>query len=174
MDTASKKKLQRCPNCGYNPLRPSFVDRTFEYGTEEDERITIHAHLVPIEVCDQCGESYCGPEAARVEHAAICRLLGLPTPDEIVRLRERLRLSQAKFADLTGIGEATISRWERGLMLPNRAMARYLQLLDRNPANVRLLETLAESVPSAVPASDKSPAVEAAPINEFARDESES
>jgi HTH-type transcriptional regulator/antitoxin MqsA len=115
------------------------VDRTFEYGSEEDERITVQAFHVPIEVCDGCGESYSGPEAAKVEHEAICRILGLPTPSEIVGLRDRLGLSQAKFAHLTGIGEATISRWERGLMLPNRAMARYLHLLDHNPANVTLL-----------------------------------
>jgi DNA-binding transcriptional regulator YiaG len=44
---------------------------------------------------------------------------------------------------LTGIGEATISRWERGRILPNRAMDRYLRLLDRNRANARLLKTFA-------------------------------
>jgi hypothetical protein len=41
------------------------------------------------------------------------------------------------------IGETTILRWERGRILPNRAMDRYLRLLDRNRANVTLLKTFA-------------------------------
>ena len=56
--------------------------------------------------------------------------MALPTPSEIVALRERLGLSQSELAALTGIGKATISRWERGRILPNRAMARYLSLLE--------------------------------------------
>ncbi len=151
------EKQLRCPLCGHSPLRPAFIDRTFEYGNEEDDRITVHAHQVPIEICDGCGEGYSGPAAARVEHEAICRILGLPTPAEIVSLRERLGLSQAELAQLTGIGKATISRWERGRMLPNRAMARYLWLLDRNPTNVALLEGVGEGPgqqPDSPPASD--------------------
>ena len=77
----------------------------------------------------------------RLQHAAVCRALGLLTPAEIQAIRERLGPTQAEFAQLTGIGEATISRWERGRILPNRAMDHYLRLLDRNRANVALLKT---------------------------------
>jgi putative zinc finger/helix-turn-helix YgiT family protein len=156
--TPVNKKL-RCPLCGHFPLRPVLEDRTFDYGTEEDDRVTVHALQVPLEVCDGCGEKYSGPEAAKVEHAAICRTLGLPTPAEIIALRERLSLSQAEFADLTGIGKATLSRWERGRLLPSRGLARYLQLLARNPRNLDLLKELtAESNPS--------PAVPDPPVSE--------
>jgi len=112
---------------------------------------------VPIEVCDRCGEHYSGPEAAKVEHEAICRTLGLPTPSEIVALRQRLGMSQAELARLTEIGKATISRWERGRMLPTRALARYLRLLERNPTNVKLLKTLASSPAGAVADSTHPP-----------------
>lgn len=36
------------------------------------------------------------------------------TKDEIVGLRERLRLTQAEFADALGVAVATVSRWENG------------------------------------------------------------
>ncbi len=124
-------------------MRATVEDRTFQYGDEDGKRITVQARRVPLEICDNCGERYVGPEAARVEYDAICRTLGLPTPAEIVSLRQRLRLSQAALAKLTGIGKATISRWERARMLPNPAMARYLRLLDANPGNVKLLKKLA-------------------------------
>jgi putative zinc finger/helix-turn-helix YgiT family protein len=137
------EKLRRCPLCGHSPLRPAFVDRTIEYGSEEDERIAVQVPQVPIEVCDGCGESYSGPDAARAEHNAICRTLGLPMPSEIVALRQHLGLSQAELAELTGIGKATISRWERGRMLTSRGMARYLGLLHRNPTNAALLKAFA-------------------------------
>lgn len=103
----------------------------------------VEVHDVPVEVCPKCSEKYFGPAAARVQHAAVCRALGLLTPPEIQAIRERLGPTQAEFARLTGIGEATISRWERGRILPNRAMDRYLRLLDRNRANVTFLKTFA-------------------------------
>lgn len=80
-----------------------------------------------------------GPEAARIRHEAICRRLDLMTPERIKSIRERLEMTQKQFSDLTGIGEATLSRWERGRLLQCRAYDNFLRLLDQNPANVKLL-----------------------------------
>ncbi len=143
MSAESKKKLRRCPNCGHSPLREETITDRFEYRPDGEEPLTVEIHDVPVEVCPKCGEKYLGPAAVRVQHAAVCRALGLLTPEEIQAIRERLGPTQAEFARLTGIGEATISRWERGRILPNRAMDRYLRLLDRNRANVTLLKTFA-------------------------------
>ena len=38
-------------------------------------------------------------------------------------------MSQAEFARVTGFGEATIGRWENGLVIQNVANDRYLRLL---------------------------------------------
>jgi len=138
MDAGSKKELKRCANCGFQPLRKETVTDRFEYGPEGEKPISIVAENVPVEACPNCGETYFGPAAAKVQHAAVCRALGLLTPEEIQALRERLGPTQADFARLTGIGEATISRWERGRMLPNRAMDFYLRLLQREDNERRL------------------------------------
>lgn len=143
MDTEPKKKLRRCPNCGHAPLRDETITDRFEYRPDGEEPLTIEVSDVPAEVCPKCGEKYLGPAAARLQHTAVCRALGLLTPGEIQAIRERLGPTQAEFARLTGIGEATISRWERGRILPNRAMDRYLRLLDGNDANATLLKTFA-------------------------------
>jgi putative zinc finger/helix-turn-helix YgiT family protein len=118
----------------------------FAYGPD-DERVVIVAEAVPVLVCPQCGETLYGPEAAHVRHQAICRTLGLLTPEQIKSMRERLGKSQAEFAQLTGIGVATLSRWERGRLLQTRALDRYLRLLDVLPGAVPILESL--NVPTA-------------------------
>src|SRR5207249_4533721 len=75
----------------------------------------------------------------RLHHEAICKTFGFLTPQEIRDLREKkLRMTQEEFAQLTGIGVATISRWERGRLVQNRAMDKYLRLLKRT--DVRLLK----------------------------------
>ena len=89
----------------------------------------------------KCGETFRGPEPARLHHEALCKTLGFLTTSEILDLREKsLRLTQEEFACMTGIGVATISRWERGRLVQNRAMDRYLRLLRDNPPSVRFLK----------------------------------
>jgi putative zinc finger/helix-turn-helix YgiT family protein len=131
----------RCPVCGKGHLEQRVVTERFDYG-EGKKKVRVVADNVPVQVCTHCQETFSGPKAGLIRHRAICRALGLLTPEEICAIRERLGLSQAQFAKLTDIGEATISRWERGRLLQNKAMDRYLRLLDRNPDNVRLLEEL--------------------------------
>jgi len=108
------------------------------------------AENVPVERCDnpKCGEELSGPEAARIRHEAICRALGLLTPDEIRAIREGLSLTQAEFARLTRLGEATICRWERGRLLQNPAMDRYLRLIASSEDNIRFLQRLQDPEPN--------------------------
>ena len=95
-----------------------------------------------MQICDACGETFTGPDAARIRHHAICSALGLLTPEEIKALRVRLGKTQQEFAELTGIGEATISRRERGRLLQNRANDNFLRLIAGNPINLKLLQDL--------------------------------
>jgi putative zinc finger/helix-turn-helix YgiT family protein len=151
MKNGSKKKLQRCPNCGHVPLRHETITDRFEYRIDDNEAITVEAQNVPVEVCPHCGEQFFGPAAARLQHAAVCQALGLLTPQEIQTIRERFGPTQTEFGRLTGIGEATISRWERGRLLPSRALDRYLRLLAANPANVSSLKAMVNGIRSDLP-----------------------
>jgi transcriptional regulator with XRE-family HTH domain len=73
------------------------------------------------------------------------------TPAEIQAIRERLGPTQERFAQLTGIGTATLFRWERGRLLQNRAMDCYLRLIASGKENVRFLEKLQGPEPSPGP-----------------------
>ncbi len=130
-----------CPACGRRPLERRYIRDEFDYGAE-DERVRVVAEAVPVLVCLACEEIFYGPEAEQAHHRAICKALGLLTPEQIRGVRERLGLSQAEFAQLTGIGVATLSRWEKGRLMQTRSLDGYLQVLDAIPDAIRVLEKL--------------------------------
>jgi DNA-binding transcriptional regulator YiaG len=133
----------RCPTCNVGRLcRQTITDR-FEYEAD-GEKVTVVANGVPVRVCDNPsgGEGLSGPEAARIWHEAICRALRLLTPAEIQGNWKKLGLSEQQFAELTGIGTATLSRWGRGRLLQNRAMDNYLRLVAHSADNVHFLQGL--------------------------------
>src|SRR6516225_9390459 len=109
------EQASRCPTCNTGLLRDKLVTERIEFEVDGKTKMVV-AENVPVSECDNaaCGERLSGPEAARIRHEAICRAFGLLTPREIQAIRDRLELSQERFAELTGIGVATISRWERG------------------------------------------------------------
>lgn len=139
-----KRQPSRCPLCGHEPLEARRRRERFWHGVGK-ERVEVEAQDVPVEVCTnpECGETFSGPDAAAVRHEAICRTLGLLSPVQIRQLRQRFGKNRGEFARLTGIGVATLSRWEHGRLLPTRALDRYLRVLDENPAARSTLERLA-------------------------------
>jgi DNA-binding transcriptional regulator YiaG len=60
-------------------------------------------------------------------------------PQEIRQGRESLALTPKEFANLLGVGEATVSRWETGAQIQERAMDRFLRVCLGSPAAVALL-----------------------------------
>ncbi|HVS37175.1 MAG TPA: type II toxin-antitoxin system MqsA family antitoxin [Gemmataceae bacterium] len=153
-----------CPTCYRGHMHPRHVTERFPYEVDGETTMVV-AENVPVDVCDNCGEQLSGPEAARIRHEAICRALKLLTPAEIRAIRERLNLTQAEFARLTRLGEATICRWERGRLLQNPAMDRYLRLMAASEENVRFLQKLQGPAPNKNGALDTpvGPDMEAAP-----------
>jgi putative zinc finger/helix-turn-helix YgiT family protein len=80
-------------------------------------------------------------EADRQISAAVRREARVLTPEEIPGGREKLGLTQKQFANLLGVGEATVSRWETGAQIQQRAMDRFLRVCLASPAAVELLRS---------------------------------
>ena len=134
-----------CEMCGAPGLKTELVRNPFMYGAGPDA-VELTAD-VPVHTCASCAVSFTGEEAAHIEHEAVCRHLGVLTPDEIRDLRNRQGLSRAEFSRLTGFGEATLARWEGRRVIQNTSSDRYLRLLD-DPATFRRLWALANPDPS--------------------------
>ena len=89
--------------------------------------------------CGNCQALSIDDEADQQISAAFRREAGLLAPEEIRQGREKLGLTQKQFANLLGVGEATVSRWETGAQIQQRAMDRFLRVCFNSPAAVKLL-----------------------------------
>ena len=120
-------KNLECPQCGTGGVRTSQHRHTFTYGSEESAfELTVD---VPVRRCTSCDFEYLDEEARQLKHEAVCRHFGVLSPGEIRRIRERHQMTRAKFAEVTGLGEASLNRWENGLTIQTQGNDRYIRLL---------------------------------------------
>lgn len=58
---------------------------------------------------------------------------GIPSPETILRVRKKLKLSQREAGGLLKVGESAFDKYERGLVEPSGPTSQLLRLLDRHP-----------------------------------------
>lgn len=130
---------QGCPACEQTRMTLQEIEETFDYGVGA-ETISVTAR-VPSYTCENCGLSFSDNVAEERRHDAICRALGVMTPTEVRAIRDVGALSQAEFAALSGIGKASLGRWERGALIQNEANDNLMRLLAF-PENVARLRAI--------------------------------
>ncbi|OHC97457.1 MAG: hypothetical protein A2095_04680 [Sphingomonadales bacterium GWF1_63_6] len=121
-----------CLFCDAKAATHTLKDQEFVY-KDGGRAIVLHTK-VPVVECSACGEAFNGEGAEEAQHAAVCAYLGRLTPAEIRGLRERLGLTQARLAELTQIGIASIKRWEAGNTIQNPSLDAKLRALDTGNA----------------------------------------
>ncbi len=121
-----------CILCGEHAARPSIADQEFVY-RDGGREVVLHAKI-PVIHCEACDETYTAAGAEEAQHEAVCAYLGRLAPAQIRALRERLNLSQARLAELTQIGIASIKRWESGSCIQNASLDARLRALDLEEA----------------------------------------
>jgi len=131
------KKIS-CPSCGNSHFEISYRKEIFDYGSGNDA-VELSAE-VPVQVCKGCQFSFTQSEAEDIRHEVVCRYLGRLTPSQILEIRNSRKLTQAQFAELTGIGTASLSRWETGELIQGAAQDNYLYLLNQQ-MNLDFLES---------------------------------
>ena len=95
--------------------------------------------------CDQSEESIHTGEDMKVSDRMLNRLKarreGLLIPEEILRIRKKLRLSQEAAGLVIGGGPRAFQKYESGDLLPSRAISSALLLLDHDPKSLTVLKT---------------------------------
>ena len=95
--------------------------------------------------CDQSEESIHTGEDMKVSDRMLNRLKarseGLLIPEEIRRIRKKLRLSQEAAGLVIGGGPRAFQKYESGDLLPSRAISSALILLDHDPKALMVLKT---------------------------------
>jgi putative zinc finger/helix-turn-helix YgiT family protein len=119
---------QSCPSCNSSRIVTNYDICEFTYGVGE-KAVKLKAE-VPLLSCPDCGFEYTDYRADEAKHDAVCRYLGVMPPFEILALRKGYNVTRARFAEITGIGEASIARWETGELIQNASIDNYLYLLS--------------------------------------------
>lgn len=133
------RRAFQCVACGSSNGNIRTEQIAFDY--TQGESVVELTVEVPVETCRDCGERVQGAEAEKIRHERVCQYLGVLTPEEVRNVRGSLGLSREEMSDLTGIGSASIARWELGTLIQNRAYDHYVRLL-RLPGTREKLETL--------------------------------
>lgn len=115
-----------CPNCGSVNVATNYEQQQFLYGKEA---VSLHA-TVAVRSCTNCHFEFTDWEAEEARDKAIREYLHAPTGDEVESVRKKYHMSRAEFAAISGLGSASLARWETGALIPNAANARYLFLLS--------------------------------------------
>ncbi len=94
--------------------------------------------------CDQSQESIHTGEDMKISDRMLnllkARSEGLLEPEEIRRIRKKLRLSQVAAGLLIGGGPRAFQKYESGDLLPSRAVSNALILLDHDPEALSVLK----------------------------------
>lgn len=140
-----------CPQCEGDEINTRWVDDVMTWGSGDvKSRIPVS---VPVRTCPACDLQYIDQHGERLRHEAICRHLGVLSPADIRKIRHGYGMTRAAFAHATGLGEATIGRWENGLVIQNHANDRYVRLLAmphvmREVQRMSMSMTAVQSAPS--------------------------
>ena len=145
--TPSEPPWLKCPLCGDDKVATIMHPHKYIYGTGESAiELPI---ILPVRRCDPCDFEYLDEVGEELQHTALCEHFGVLTPAEIRGIREHHGMTQARFAQITGIGEASLNRWENGLNIQTHAYDRYLRLLAL-PGTMQHLKEIVERGPSPV------------------------
>lgn len=117
-----------CPHC------MNFVDSRIEQKTEN---YTVKGREVQVcadvRVCAECGTTLFDRELDQESlvkaYAVYRKEMGLLSPEDIKRIRQKYRLSQTAFAKVLGLGEKTIARYESG-SIQDEAQNNLIQLME--------------------------------------------
>ncbi len=123
----------KCRTCGKQAVTRAVV--TYETEREHDGRS--YAIVVPYLEVFECGECHArllSDESREKVTDALRTKAGLLTPKEIREYRRGLSLTQEQLANCLRVAKETVSRWETGGQIQQRAMDLLLRLFFGPPS----------------------------------------
>jgi len=124
-----RHSARECIFCHALTASESTQTEFFNYKAEDGRVVELSAD-VPVISCSSCGENYTDDRAADIRHGSVCRFLGRLTPSDLRGVREYYGYSQAQWSELTGIGVASIKRWESGALIQGVALDRFIRVVS--------------------------------------------
>lgn len=125
MTTSSRDS--RCPMCGAPRLRAGRIRTSITFDVPKLGRGSTSAMIPTIE-CRECPYEAEDRSSFGIRAAAVAHALGILSSAEIRSARRALGWSRKELAERTGIGTASIFRWETGRVFQTRSNDRLLRL----------------------------------------------
>lgn len=130
---------KNCPLCG----EKTFTEMHGEFRMDPPPNIpggTIVIRDASWQHCESCGEDILSHELDEAIDSERYRRLGLLSPEDIRRVREKTGLSAVDMSHVLGVGEKTYTRWENGHSLQTKASDTLIRLIDRNAEMFALVD----------------------------------
>ena len=121
-------KKNYCPKCINEGVEISWRLDVLE---ADDGKLDQVEYWLPQIECLDCGVS-AAFESVDAMHDAACFAQNLVTPEQIKIIRKKHGMNTKQFAELTGIGETTIKRWESRAFYPNKSDTNLIKLIARH------------------------------------------
>ncbi len=140
----------KCPTCREKKVSP--IRTNYSLTVEHDGRAyEVTTHDVELPTCSHCGAVIVTNDVSVAVSAELRRVAGLLQPEEIRQKREALGLTQKQLASALRIAESTLSRWETGAQIQQRAMDLLLRLFfDSGEVRRVCATTPASGLPAAL------------------------
>lgn len=113
---------RRCGTCRQKTVHPAVLQRYQVELNHDGRTYPIDLCELPAYRCESCSNISFDDEADERISQALRTAAGLLQPAEIRAKREALGLTQKQLAASLRIAESTISRWESGAQIQQRAM----------------------------------------------------
>jgi putative zinc finger/helix-turn-helix YgiT family protein len=148
MANQSRKRRDRpypwlCANC----LKDDVYPETMPYTTEvkhDGRRYKLMIPALTIPKCRACGELVFSNSVDDQIMQALRTEARLLTPQQIKAGRKALGLKSKELAQRLGVAAATVSRWEKRMMIQSRAMDNFLRVYFAVPGVRAVLQGAAQ------------------------------
>jgi putative zinc finger/helix-turn-helix YgiT family protein len=131
----------KCGNCRQRVVALETVQYTTQV-SHDGREYTVNIPALVVPKCSACGTIHLDDAANRAISQAFREVAGLLSPEEIRSGRDNLGMSQQELADQLGIAVSTLSRWETGAQIQQRAFDRLLRAFFGVPELRRYLQRL--------------------------------
>lgn len=141
----------KCGNCREKAVERETIayDSPYEY---DGKLYNLRVAELEVPRCKKCGQIVFDVAANRQITDTLRDEVGLLFPEQIRQNREALGLRQRELANLIGIAEATLSRWENGAQIQQRSLDKLMRLFFASAdvrarlADANNLKTLGQTV----------------------------
>jgi putative zinc finger/helix-turn-helix YgiT family protein len=132
--------IRKCLVCRERAVAPATLPSHTLEMEHDGRKYTVTVADFQVLRCQRCGDMILDDAANERLSDALRAQVGLLAPSEIRRRREALNLTQKQLAQLLRIAESTLSRWETGAQIQQKAMDAFLRVFFESAEARSILE----------------------------------